>query len=65
MPIHPGAITHFFAAGYMPNVSPTFKMQIFAKDAEPTEWQTQFMQAEMQVGALKKCERRSLKFRTT
>lgn len=59
-PIHPGASTHFFATGYHPQIQPNFRIQIFAQDAEPTEWQITFTEAEMQAEAEKTGERLSL-----
>ncbi len=60
MPIHPGVSTHFFATGYLPKTQATFKIQIFAQDAEPAEWLASFTEAEMEGGAEKKGERRLL-----
>jgi hypothetical protein len=62
-PIHPGVKTHFYATGYSQHSlasEPTFRIQIFAQDAEPTEWLISFTEAEMKTGAEKTGKRRSV-----
>ena len=61
-PIHPGVSTHFFSTGYLPNIQPAFTIQIFAQDAEPTEWVIHFTADEMKAGAEKTGDRTSLHF---
>jgi hypothetical protein len=59
-PIHPGVSMHFFQTGYLPQTQPTFRIQIFAQDAEPAEWLIHFTEDEMKAEAEKTGERLSL-----
>lgn len=68
-PIHPGIMMQFFGRQYH-QCNPQsfangfdFKIQVFAVDAEPVEWQISFTEDEVKAGMKKRGMRRSLFFR--
>jgi hypothetical protein len=69
IPIHPGIRMAFFAMICFPEFDPQgfakgleFKIQVFARDAEPVEWLISFTESEVKIGVEKRGERRSLFF---
>ena len=69
IPIHPGIMTPFFAMICFPEYDPQsyakgleFKIQVFARDAEPVEWLISFTEDEVKTGIEKRGKHRSLFF---
>jgi hypothetical protein len=68
-PIHPGIKMQFFGMIYSPQYNPPsfakgleFKIQVFARDAEPVEWLISFTEDEVKTGIEKRGKHRSLFF---